>query len=198
MYNIFTIVVSTLFVPVQPFLSVLVDFNFFSLFFIHFINFYTYKLYCYTIITYCRKSWPRLLLLAHSLRISLSLRWTADDFAAVPAAVFELLAVLGTAPADRTPAAALAGLAVPAANPVLAVPVAADFTPAPAARAAHHAGHAAAHAAPPTRGHVQSHSLRVRGSFAYIIIWILPAQKRSKGGGLRDYNPPPKKKFVWV
>jgi len=90
-------------------------------------------------------------------------RRTADDFSAVPAADFELLAVLGAAAADRPPAAAVAGRAVPAANPVLAVPVATHIAPAPTARAAHHAGHAAADAAPAARRHVQSHTLRVRG-----------------------------------
>lgn len=90
-------------------------------------------------------------------------RRTADDFSAVPAADVELLAVLRAAAADRSPAAAVAGRAVPAANPLLAVPVATHIAAAPTARATHHAGHTATDAAPAARGHVQSHTLRVRG-----------------------------------
>lgn len=90
-------------------------------------------------------------------------RRAADDVAAVPAAHFELLAVHGTAAADRPPAAAVDGRPVPAAHPLLAVPVAAHIAAAPAARAAHHAGHAAPDGTPAARRHVQSHTLRVRG-----------------------------------
>lgn len=96
-------------------------------------------------------------------------RWTADDLAAVPAARLELLAVHGaSAAADRPPAAAVARRTVPAAHTLLAVPVAAHIAAAPAARAAHHAGHAAADGAPAARGHVQPHTLRVRGKYRVV------------------------------
>lgn len=92
-------------------------------------------------------------------------RWSADDLTAVPAADLKLLAVHGTAATDdQPPAAAVTGRPVPAANLVLAVPVATHIAPSSAARAAHHAKHAPAHgAAAAARGHVQSHSLRIRG-----------------------------------
>lgn len=90
-------------------------------------------------------------------------RRTSDDFATVPAVDFEFLSVLGSAAVDRPPASAVDGRAVPAAHPLLAVPVATHLAAAPTARTAHHAGHAAPDASPAERGHVQSHTLRVRG-----------------------------------
>lgn len=109
-------------------------------------------------------------------------RRIADNFSTFPAADFQLLAVLRAAAADRPPAAAVAGRAVPAADPLLAVPVATHIAAAPTARAAHHAGHAAADAAPAARGHVQSHTLRVRGKS---ITYLLPHKiyiRTSRGG----------------
>lgn len=91
-------------------------------------------------------------------------RRTADDFATVPAANFELLAVRGASAVDWPPAAAsIVGRAVPTTYPLLAVPVSANIAAASAACASHHAGHATTDGATAARGHVQSHSFRLRG-----------------------------------
>lgn len=90
-------------------------------------------------------------------------RRTANDFSAVPAANFELLAILWATAADRPPAAAVAGRALPAAYPLLAISVATHIASAPTACTTYHAGHATADATPAARGHVQSHTLCVRG-----------------------------------
>lgn len=101
-------------------------------------------------------------------------RRTANDFSAVPAANFELLAILWATTADRPPAAAVVGRSLSTAYPLLAIPVATHIASAPTARTTYHAGHATADATPAARGHVQSHTLCVRGrSIIYYYLMCL-------------------------
>ncbi|XP_026807559.1 RNA-binding protein fusilli isoform X5 [Rhopalosiphum maidis] len=89
-------------------------------------------------------------------------RRTTNDFSSVSTTNFKLLAVLRATTADRPPAAAVAGRALPAAYPLLAIPITTYIASAPTARATYHAGHATTDATPAARGHVQSHTLSVR------------------------------------